>query len=229
MTTMKYTLAAFATGCLLAMAADANDEVALEGAEPGRWTMDFEAATKLAAERELPMMINFTGSDWCGWCKLMDKEVFAKDEWKKFAAEHVVLVTLDFPKDKSIVPEKFVARNKKLKEQFGVRGYPTYIVLDSDGETKIGKLGAGKGKTPSSFIKEFQGVIRMSQKSIDAYAKAHPDQADAYKKAIRNLQNTEQALKDWLATKPARNEDNNKKFSEFQERIRKARTALEAF
>ena len=65
-------------------------------------------------------MLNFTGSDWCGWCKLMDKEVFAKDEWKTFAAENVVLVTLDFPKDKSIVPEKYVARNKELQE--AVRG-----------------------------------------------------------------------------------------------------------
>ena len=134
MKSLQSTLAGLTAGCLLTIAAHASDEVALEGAKPGQWTMDYEAAVKLAAEKELPMMLNFTGSDWCGWCKLMDKEVFAKEEWKKFAAENVILVTVDFPKDKSIVPEKFVARNNELKKQFGIRGYPTIWFIDSDGE-----------------------------------------------------------------------------------------------
>ena len=119
----------------VALSAQAADKVELEGAKVGIWTMDFDAAVKLAGEKNLPLMLNFTGSDWCGWCKLMDKGVFAQDEWKEYAAKNVLLVTLDFPKDKNIVPEKYVSRNNELKEQFGVRGYPTYVVLDSDGKS----------------------------------------------------------------------------------------------
>ncbi len=204
-------------------------DVQKEGAKVGEWTMDFGAASKLAKEKKLPMMLNFTGSDWCGWCKLMDKSVFAEKKWQNFAGENVVLVTLDFPKDKSIVPEEYVERNSKLKAQFGVRGYPSYVILDSDGETKLGQLGAGKGKTPSSFIDEFNGVVRMSAANIDAYVKANPDKADAYKAAIKASADTKKALKDWLGTKPQRNEENNAKFEEFKKNIKASDEKLKSF
>ena len=159
----------------------------------------------------------------------MDKQVFAEEEWKKFASENALLVTLDFPNDKSIVPEKYVERNNELKEQFGVRGYPTYVVLDSDGKTKLGQLGAGREKTPSSFIEEFKSVVRMSAASIEAYVKANPDKAEDYKAAIAESQAAKKALMDWIKTGPLRNEENNKKYAAFQERIKKAEEALKKF
>ena len=214
---------------ILAFSAKAEDKVQLEGAEVGKWTMDYEAAVELAAEKKLPMMLNFTGSDWCGWCKLMDKGGFAQDEWKKYAAKNVLLVTLDFPKDKNIVPEKYVSQNNELKKQFGVRGYPTYVVLDSDGKSKLGQLGAGRDKTPASFIEEFKGVIRMSATGIEAYIKANPDKAEAYKAAIKESKDAKDALNKWIATGPQRNEENNKKFAAFQERIKAAAGKLNAF
>ncbi|MED5586064.1 MAG: thioredoxin family protein [Verrucomicrobiota bacterium] len=214
---------------ILAFSAKAEDKVQLDGAEAGKWTMDYEAAVELAAKKKLPMMLNFTGSDWCGWCKLMDKGVFAQDEWKEYAAKNVILVTLDFPKDKSIVPEKYVSQNNELKQQFGVRGYPTYVVLDSDGKSKLGQLGAGRDKTPASFIKEFKGVVRMSDSGVEAFIKANPDKADAYKAAIKESQDAKDALMKWIETKPQRNEENNKKFAAFQERIKGAALKLEAF
>jgi thioredoxin-related protein len=229
MNRLHTTLAGLAAGCLLTVSAPAADKVSLDGAEVGHWTMDYEAAAKLATEKELPMMLNFTGSDWCGWCKLMDEGVFAKEEWKEFAKENVVLVTLDFPRDKTIVPEKYVARNQELKEQFEVGGYPTYIVVDGDGKTKIGQLGAGRDKTPASFIAEFKAAVRMSPKNIEAYAKANPDKADAYHKAIQEVKDAEQALKDWLATRPQRNEENTQKLADLKQRIEKAKTALGEF
>ena len=72
-----------ALGLLLAFSAHAN-EVQTKGAKLGQWTMDYDAAVKLAQSSKQPMILNFTGSDWCGWCKIMDKNVFAKDEWKKY-------------------------------------------------------------------------------------------------------------------------------------------------
>ena len=225
---LNTTLAGLALAAL-SLTAQAEDKVQLDGAKPGLWTMDFDAATKLAAEKKLPMILNFTGSDWCGWCKLMDKQVFAEEEWKKYAAENVILVTLDFPNDKSIVPEKYVKRNEELKAQFGVRGYPTYVVLDSDAKTKLGQLGAGRDKTPSSFIQEFKGVARMSAASIESFIKANPDKAEAYKAAIEEAKAAKKSLTDWIKTGPVRNEENNKKYAGFLERIQKAEEALSKF
>ena len=217
-----------AAGALM-INAQAADKVEIDGASVGVWTMDFDAAVKLAGEKKLPLILNFTGSDWCGWCKLMDKNVFAEEAWKTYAKENVLLVTLDFPQDKSVVPEKYVARNKALQEKFGVRGYPTYVVLDNDGDTKLGQLGAGRDKTPSSFIEEFKGVVRMSAGAIEAYAKANPDKADAYKAAIADFQNAKKELMDWIETKPKRTEENMKLFEGFNKRISEAEAALKAF
>ena len=228
---LKNTLTGLLSGslALTALTALAADEVQLEGAKAGHWTMDFDAAVKTAEEKGLPLVLNFTGSDWCGWCKIMDKNVFAEKEWKDFAATNAMLVTLDFPKDKRIVPEKYVERNTKLKGQFGVRGYPTYVILDSDGKTVLGKLGAGKEKTPSTFIEEFKGLIRLSEKNVAAYIKANPDKAKAFQAAIAEAKDADKSLKDWVATKPKRNEENSKLFTGFQARIKAANDALGKF
>lgn len=233
----KTTFTAIAGACLFTLATQADDKVKpgaeakvqLEGAKVGHWTMDYDAAVKLAKEKKIPMMLNFTGSDWCGWCKLMDKSVFAKEDWVKYAEKNAILVTLDFPNDKAIVPEKYVSRNTELKEKFGVGGFPTYVVLDSDGKTKLGQLGAGRDKTPESFIEEFKGVIQLSAANIAAYAKKNPDKADAYKKAIADSAASKKALADWIATRPERNDENTRKFETFQKSITDAETKLKGF
>ena len=163
---LRSTLAGFLIG-LLALAAEAETvepeaPILLEGNEPGRWTMDFDAARKYAARHGLPMLLNFTGSDWCGWCKVMDDSVFINEEWTEFATDSVVLVTIDFPRGAHIVPTKWKERNSMLKKQFGVRGYPTYVVVAPDGATKLGHLVANRGKTPESFIKDFQRILKKA-------------------------------------------------------------------
>ena len=69
-----------------------GNEVLEAGHSPGKWTHDYQAALKYARENKKAVLLNFTGSDWCGWCKLMDKQVFSKDEWKTYAAKNVVQV-----------------------------------------------------------------------------------------------------------------------------------------
>lgn len=227
---LKTTLGAFFFGALtLTCQAKDPEAVQMEGAKVGHWTMDFDAAKKIAAEKKLPLILNFTGSDWCHWCKLMDKNVFAKEPWQKFASTNVVLVTLDFPRDKSIVPEKYAKRNNDLKKQFGVRGYPTYVILDSDGETKVGQLGAGRDKTPESFITEFKSAMLMSPSGIEKYVKANPDKAEGFKAAVQGVKDAKKALSDWLETRPQRNEENNKKFAAFQKAISEAEAKLGEF
>jgi len=171
--------------CVAAVAAEESDT---EGAEVGKWTQDADAAMKLAANTSLPLLLNFTGSDWCGWCKLMVREVFDKEDWQTYAGKNVVLVTIDFPRDKSLVPEKYVARNRELAAKFGVQGYPTYVVLDSDGETELGRLGADRDSTPAAFIKDFEGILRYRPVAMATFADGlSGDRAEAYRTAAAAL------------------------------------------
>jgi thioredoxin-related protein len=213
-----------------------------EGAEPGQWTQDYEAALKVAAEKNLSLMLNFTGSDWCGWCKLMDKSVFAEDEWSAYAKKNLMLVTLDFPRDKSIVPAKWVSRNNELKGKFGVRGYPTYIVIDKDGETKLGQLGASRGATPKDFIAKTDDVIFFSESALATFAKSIPEgkakdfdalmarRGKALKqldKANEELTVAKKPLGEWKKTRPKKNAENDKIFAGFQKDIAPAAKKVE--
>jgi len=96
------------------------------------WTDDFEAAKARAKEQGKDLLIDFTGSDWCGWCFRLRDEVFVKPRFIAEAPKGFVLVELDYPQRKKLKPE-IVERNAKLKAQFHVSGYPTIALADADG------------------------------------------------------------------------------------------------
>ena len=157
-----------------ALCASADEPaIALSEAELGAWTQDYAAATNAAATDGKPVFLDFTGSDWCGWCLRMERQVFSTQEWKDWAATNIYLVTLDFPRDKSKVPEDFQKRNRELSKQYGVRGYPTYIVLDSKGE-KLGQLGASRDATPAKFIRQLCRVLGAAPPAKAAAIPADP-------------------------------------------------------
>ncbi|MDF7801961.1 thioredoxin family protein [Pontiellaceae bacterium B1224] len=164
---MIKSLSFFATALLLAGTVPAAQ---IDGVTPGEFTMDLEAARKVAAEKKLPILLDFSGSDWCGWCKLMDENVFAKEEWKNYAASNLVMVLIDFPQDKSLVPEKYAVRNEALSSEYGVEGFPTFVLLDDDGETELGRLTAGQDKTPASFQMEVEALGRNRATVLAAFA-----------------------------------------------------------
>jgi len=171
------------------------EKPATSGAEPGKWTQDMDAAAALAKQKNLPMLINFTGSDWCGWCKLMDSNVFSKQEWQDYARDNLVLVTIDFPKNKSIVPDKFIKRNEELKDRFGVSGFPTYIVLESDAATVLGQLGAGRDITPESFIAGLSQFFRFRDAEVAKYTAGMKAEDKAkYEGLIKQLRNCEKGI-----------------------------------
>ena len=103
-------------------------------ADDGIWTQDFEAAKKQAADQGKDLLIDFTGSDWCGWCIKLDNEVFAKQEFIDEAPKHFVLVKLDFPSDKSLITEEVKAQNEKLQKEYPVQGFPTIFLATADGK-----------------------------------------------------------------------------------------------
>jgi len=184
-------------------------DVMKEGAELGSWTMDYKAALALAKEKDLPTMLNFTGSDWCGWCIRMDRGVFAKKEWSRWATENLLMVTLDFPKGKNVVPEKYQNRNRQLQRQYKVRGYPTYVIVDVDGKTELGRLGAGRGKTPESFIKEAEAVVIKSSGGVAKFVSTlSAKDAANYRKYIDELKTADAKLAKWTSSEPEENEQN---------------------
>ncbi|WP_201328893.1 thioredoxin family protein [Thermotomaculum hydrothermale] len=129
-----------------------------KGYEPGKWTMDIQAAREYAKEHNLPIFLNFTGSDWCVWCQLMEKRVFSKDEFYKKTKDKIVLVWIDFPRNRDLVPDEYRERNRKLADAFGIRGFPTYVILGPDGE-ELGRLGASRDANVRLFLGQLFRLI----------------------------------------------------------------------
>ncbi|MEI6073328.1 MAG: thioredoxin family protein [Verrucomicrobiae bacterium] len=97
------------------------------------WLTDYKAALEQAAKENKPVLLDFTGSDWCGWCVKLDKETFSEDSFKKFAAGNLILVEIDFPRNKP-QSDEVKKQNRELQAQFGVDGFPTLVLLDSKGK-----------------------------------------------------------------------------------------------
>ncbi len=97
------------------------------------WHDNLDNALDLAKKQNKPILIDFTGSDWCGWCIKLDKEVFSKKDFQKYADTNLILVKLDFPKDIKQTDE-MKKTNRALAEKYKVQGFPTIILLNSKGE-----------------------------------------------------------------------------------------------
>jgi thioredoxin-related protein len=118
---------------LMAMAGIALFVASFAAAEGDGWIVDFEKAKETAAKEKKDILMDFTGSDWCGYCIKLHDEVFTKDEFKNEAPKSFVLLKLDFPKDASKQTKEEIVQNKKLNERFKVSGYPTILLADELG------------------------------------------------------------------------------------------------
>ncbi|HMP79092.1 MAG TPA: thioredoxin family protein [Pirellulaceae bacterium] len=107
------------------------------------WFQVYDQAVAKARETGKPLLVDFTGSDWCGWCIKLDEEVFAHDEFKKWAEENVVLLKLDYPRSVR-QPSSLMQQNDELRFKYQIQGYPTILFLDADGTT-LGKAGYKPG------------------------------------------------------------------------------------
>lgn len=117
------------------------------------WQTDFPKAQEEARANHKLLLLNFTGSDWCGWCKRLEAEVFSKPEFAEYAKQHFVLVTVDFPRAKPLSDE-VRRQNRALAEKYGIEGFPTIVVLNGDGKP-VGALGYQPGG-PGAFIEELK-------------------------------------------------------------------------
>lgn len=121
------------------------------------WLTDLpKAQAKAKAEKKL-VMLDFTGSDWCGWCIKLHKEVFSKPEFEEYANKNLVLVEVDFPRAKQQT-EELKQANQKLQQKYGIEGYPTLILLNGEG-TKVAQSGYVQGGA-KAFIADLEKKLK---------------------------------------------------------------------
>ncbi|HCX59151.1 MAG TPA: thioredoxin [Candidatus Cloacimonas sp.] len=112
---------------------EAGDSQANSEYLPGTWIEDWDLALASAKAQNRPVLVNFTGSDWCIWCKRLSSEVFTQQAFKNYAEDTLVLLKLDFPQQ---IPQSDALKqqNESLMRQFGVRGFPTILLVDQEGK-----------------------------------------------------------------------------------------------
>ena len=113
------------------------------------WLTNFEKAKKIAVKKNMLILADFTGSDWCPWCVKLDKEVFSQKAFKDYVKGKFVLLKLDFPRRKTLSAD-LKAQNNKLAKKYGIGGFPTILILDAKG-AKIAQGGYMQGG-PDAFI-----------------------------------------------------------------------------
>lgn len=117
---------------------------AYEHSTPLRWQTNYEAAVAESKSTSKPLLLFFTGSDWCGWCNKLEEEVLDTQEFMESAGNKFVFLKVDFPLY-SPLNEKLTAQNKDLQKKYDVRSFPTIILLDSRNQQQIGVTGYRPG------------------------------------------------------------------------------------
>lgn len=138
--------------------------MAAQGAE---WETDFEKASRAASTAGKYLLLDFSGSDWCGWCIKLENEVFSKPEFKTYAEEKLSLALIDFPRRKSQAAA-VKKQNAGLAEKYSVEGFPTIVLLAPDGKT-VGRTGYQPGGA-AKYVEHLKGMIAE-------YEKKHPKPA----------------------------------------------------
>lgn len=126
------------------------------------WLTDFAKAQKTAAEKKLPILVDFSGSDWCGWCIKLDKEVFSQEDFKKFAKDNLVLFLADFPRRKQL-PDAEGKQNEELAAKYQVEGFPTVLLLDASGKV-LAQTGYQSGGA-AAYVKHIKQLLKTKPDS----------------------------------------------------------------
>jgi len=121
------------------------------------WTEDYDAALERAAAENKHLLVDFSGSDWCGWCIRLESEVFSKAEFINYAKENLVLVMVDFPNSKPQSAEQRAA-NDALAKKYGIQGFPTVLILNSQGEV-VERTGYQRGG-PEGYVEMIKSAVK---------------------------------------------------------------------
>ena len=122
------------------------------------WYLDFKKAQASSATENKPILLYFTGSDWCGACKLLEQKYFSKTRFKSLA-KNFILYEADFPKNKLKVNPLFEEKNIALKNKFNITAFPTIIIVDKK-ENVLGRVvGYRNEKTSKIYSSLFTAIL----------------------------------------------------------------------
>lgn len=130
------------------------------------WLYDFDEAAAAAAESGKDLLVDFTGSDWCGWCHKLNDEVFDHQVFLDGVADQYVLVKLDFPRSdeaKAKVPNP--ERNAELQAEHGVRGFPTILLMTAEGDA-FAQTGYQAGG-PEAYLEHLGEIHRTGRATLE--------------------------------------------------------------
>lgn len=117
------------------------------------WHTNLEKAIEVAEKENKPILLQFSGSDWCKWCIKLNEEVMFKKEFLDYAKENIILVNLDFPRSIQQTVE-IKAYNRALANKYGIKGYPTVLLLDKSGNV-VKQTGYQPGG-PAAYIQHIK-------------------------------------------------------------------------
>lgn len=137
--------------------------------EQAEWNTDYAKAVEQAKEQNKPILLDFTGSDWCGWCIKMKEETLNTPAFATFAKKNLVLVEVDFPRNKP-QPEEEKKQNQQLSQKYQVRGYPCFILVSADGR-ELGRQGGYLQGGPTAFIAMLKTFYKFTTNAPAASAR----------------------------------------------------------
>lgn len=121
-----------------------------------QWSTDLPAAQTQAKKDKKLVLVNFTGSDWCSWCKKLQKEVFTTKEFDDYAKNKLVLVEIDFPNQKQ-QPAALKKANEALQAKYKAEGFPTIVALNGEGKEVWRQVGYMPGG-PKAWIAKLDSL-----------------------------------------------------------------------
>lgn len=128
---------------------------------PKGWSEDFEAAKKEAESKRKLILLAFSGSDWCGWCVKMEKDIYSDKKFISNAKKKFLLLMIDNPSNKEILSDLAKKQNRKLTDRYNVRGFPTTIVTDAKGEV-LKRFGGYRRDGVEAFLSELDKVAESA-------------------------------------------------------------------
>jgi thioredoxin-related protein len=149
----RYVFLLFFSGLSLTAQADQTQE----------WLTDVPTALQKAKQENKILLLDFTGSDWCGWCVKLKNEVLDQPEFKEFAKTNLVLVEVDFPHHKQLEPAQQEA-NKQLAQTYRVGGFPTIVLLNRESQA-LGKIEGYLPGGPRPFLEKITQFLNIELKN----------------------------------------------------------------
>lgn len=137
------------------------------------WETDYEVALTKAGETGKIVFALFRGSDWCAYCKILEREVLSSTLFHIWALLKVVLLDIDFPLDPDDMPQGQIDQNIALYDKYEVPGLPTAIGLNSDGSERGRLVGYSKGTGPQEYLIQFETNAKMNLLPLSQKAHVH--------------------------------------------------------